>query len=210
MRVFMKILLIVGLFSSIYANNLDQKKFYDANRDNNEKLEKMAQELQLFIDSTASDELIKEYKEAEVELTEEEKEAELEAQREAAIAAGEAIPDEAQQEPGFFASMLEKVGIGSTKKLPVENNETSEVAPETTEQEATPSEEAPAQEAPAEQEVQDEVKETQEEPKKEESFFGSLLEKTGLTSKEEVTVTEDAAPASQSQEPQTQEVNNEE
>jgi len=125
MRVFIKILLFVVLSTILFADISDRKIFYDANRDHNDKLEKMSQELQLFIDSTATKELIEQYKNAKIELSEEEKEAELKAKEEEAIKekidANSKVVETKNEEPSFFAKMLEKIGIGSTKKLPAED-----------------------------------------------------------------------------------------
>jgi len=141
MKKILKLLLIVGtmLYSySFFSENMDQKVFYDADKTQNDKLAQMSSKLDKFINSDVNDSVIVQYKNAKVLLSEEEK-AKLVEEANKKVAQNQVSSTKQQtqnEKPGFFARMLEKIGIGSTKRLPTqedssiqaEQNSTQEVS----------------------------------------------------------------------------------
>jgi len=141
MKIAVKVAIFLGLVVNIFGANYDYVKFYDADRTENEIREDMSKELKLFITSEANATLIAEYKAAELVLTPEELEAKEETDKEAKEnqpkevvqktepSPTQTITDEKvveDEEAGFFARMLSKIGIGSTKKIvPAQSSSTS-------------------------------------------------------------------------------------
>jgi cell envelope opacity-associated protein A len=123
----MKILVSFLITFSMYlyaadgiSTNMDKKVYYDADRTVQDNYKVLSEELELFIDNKASEKLIKQYQNGPL------KKSEIKIAKKVATK-GATTPTQQTQtkEPGFFAKMLEKIGIGSTKKLPVEDTATS-------------------------------------------------------------------------------------
>lgn len=117
-------IVMCGGFVYAHGANMDLVEFYDADRTENEKRAVMAEELELFITSSATPTLIKEYQEAKMVLSETEKEEEQQSQEivkvEQPIVAVQQTTQEVvveDPEAGFFKRMFAKIGIGSTKKI---------------------------------------------------------------------------------------------
>ena len=136
--------------NSIYYNlNYDKKIYYDANRDENEKKEQMAKILEKFINNEANESLINEYKKAKLKLSKDEIKLQDEAGMEVnskenkkrgffsnlfsfgsdknknnkKINKQNKKISKKEEKPSFFAKLLEKIGIGSTKRLPVKSKQ---------------------------------------------------------------------------------------
>ncbi len=133
MKIILGVVILIGVATNVFGMNMDYVKFYDADRTENDKLETMSKELKLFITSEANTSLISDYKYGELVLNEEEllaQEERLKESQEAEAQLNEVktnqketpkVPTEetvqTDEKAGFFARMLEKVGIGSTKKI---------------------------------------------------------------------------------------------
>ena len=158
MKILMSILLVLGSFAyaAIVDTNMDKKVYYDADRTEQDKLQVMSKELELFINDEADESLISEYKNGEVEATSEEIELEKEAlenipnEKSDVKAIQTNTKDKAEdKQPGFFARMLEKIGIGSTKTI----QPADEAADTTVSKEVQPPQEEQAQEEVQKKEV---------------------------------------------------------
>ena len=143
-KILIGFVLFVGLSLSAsnayYNTNMDKKIYYNADRSENERLEKMSEVLDKFITSEANETLVQNYKNGKLKLSTEE----LELQQQNTVVVdtnkskkgffsrifsfGSKKEDTKQKtikqetnndKPGFFAKLFEKIGIGSTKKLPV-------------------------------------------------------------------------------------------
>jgi len=110
-----------------YDTNMDRVKYYDASRQQQEEYAKMAKELKKFISSTASQKLIEQYKNGKLKLSKEE----LLIQKQKNQNSNTPLQPAQQQatkqtqkdkstQPTWYERLLEKIGIGSTKKLPQE------------------------------------------------------------------------------------------
>jgi hypothetical protein len=117
----MKILIsAILVFSTyIFANewfdiNMDKKIYYDANRDNNDILDKMSEDLTLFKTSKADDILIDKYKNGTLKLSKEE--LELQERRFVKIDTNSTTTNQDTNKSGFFSSMFSNIGFSSTNK----------------------------------------------------------------------------------------------
>lgn len=143
MKLLASILFIFGLYihAAGFNENMDKKIYYDADRTQQESFEDMSKELNLFIKDEANEELVRSYVDGKVVLSDEEQELLLEEQDETASNNQEQIEEtntaqttldqeESQDEeleqkdtsPGFFAKLLESVGIGSTKTIQTQDS----------------------------------------------------------------------------------------
>jgi len=138
MKILSLVLIFSGyLFAIVFETNMDKKVYYDANRDNQDKLEQMSKKLKLFITDKASKKLILEYKTAKVKATKEELALQKEASKEKQQKNTTKVDTKQPVKAGFMAKLLEKLGIGSTNKIieinttPVDDNKTVKAPLET-------------------------------------------------------------------------------
>lgn len=112
--------------ASLYDTNMDRKSYYDADRTQQDQYEKMAKELNLFINNTAPQEFIDLYKNGELKLTKEE--LELESQKEDIKNSLDTNTisnnvETTSKEDGFFSNLLGSIGLGTKKEEVVVKDE---------------------------------------------------------------------------------------
>lgn len=116
-----------------FDTNMDRVKHYDVDGDVQKSFEVMSLELRKFIDSTASQALVEQYKNGKLELSEDEKELIVEnsdVDNTDTTTAENTETIQETKEPSFFSRMMEKIGLGSTKKLAKEETISEDVVEE--------------------------------------------------------------------------------
>ena len=135
MKILVNFLIIFSVYiyaASEVGTNMDKKVYYDADRTVQDKFQSLSDELSLFINNEASDDLINQYKDGKLDETEINPVVVSSQNQNQNLAKANATttPKVLVEEPSFFAKMLEKIGIGSTKKISEETTQDTPVVEE--------------------------------------------------------------------------------
>lgn len=126
MKLLISFLFIYGLYiqAAGFNENMDKKSYYDADRTQQDEYEKMSKDLKLFIKDQVSDKMIQDYKHGDVVLSAEELEYQEDYSDEQE---NQSETNTTDKQPSFFSKMMEKIGMGSTKKTEpkIEDNQPS-------------------------------------------------------------------------------------